>query len=92
MEELGTKPRSSSRHLFEPSPRVPSRSSEGAGRRKQGIIVKQDEWKKFLAQYGLKGEGESETASLTSDLQIGGVYEDSLDNKTDKRELGGRGT
>ena len=56
------------------------------------VVVQQDEWKKFLAQYGLKGEGESETASLTSGLQIGGVYEDSLDNKTDKRELGGRGT
>lgn len=50
-----------------------------------------EEWKKFLMQYGLKREGEPETTSLTSGLQTGGVYEDSLDNTKDRRELGERG-
>ena len=57
----------------------------------QKVVVNKEEWKSFLSQYGLKGEMEPETASLTSDLQIGGVYKDSLDNKNDKEELGERG-
>ncbi|EJK48031.1 hypothetical protein THAOC_33210 [Thalassiosira oceanica] len=82
VEEFSTKPWSSSWHLFESSPCVPSRPSEGTRRRKQGGCRKYG---------GVEEVSNAVWAEEGRCLQTGGVYEDSLDNKTDRREIGERG-